>query len=216
MLLSMLTVYAGDDDDDDKRRRRRRGGPTFEIGLNPIGYIWGSYNLIGAMHLSDESSLFLELAYNRNKFPYTSIDSNGTPIATDVIFNGFSMTPEYRYYFNPDDGNDRWFVGGYLRFRVSSTSGAPYVGVDENEDFVAYDLSNVALAPGVTFGYEFLTRSDFTITLWAGAGYALLYKESKSPDYVPSSDPMYNYYNIAVTTFNRLDFRGGFTVGYRF
>lgn len=217
MLFGVFSVYAGnEEDEDDRRRRRRRRGPSVEVGINPLGYIWGNYNLMAGLHFSDEASLFLEIAYNRNKFPYSSIDSNGFPIATDVVFNGFSMSPEFRYYFAPDDGNDKWFVGGYLKFRVSSTSGTPYTGIDENEDFVPYDLSNVALAPGLTFGYEWVTRSGLTITLWSGMGYALIYTERKSPDFIPSTDPFYNTYNFALDTFNKLDFRGGFTLGYRF
>lgn len=217
MLLGTFSAFAGDDEDEDRRRRRRRrGGPSVEVGINPFGYLFGNYNVIGGLHFSEESSLFLEVAYNRNKFPYTSVDTNGFPIATDVVFTGFSMAPEYRYYFAPDEGNDKWFVGGYLRFRVSSTDGAPYFGIDQDDEVVYYDLTNVALAPGITFGYEWATKSGLTITLWSGAGYAVIYSETKTPDFTPSDDPFSSTFNSVLTTFNKLDFRGGFTLGYRF
>ena len=218
MLFGSVTAFAGDDDDDRRRRRRRRGrgGASVEVGINPIGYIFGNYNVIGGLHFSEESSLFMDVAYTRNTFPYSTVDTNGFPIATDVVYSGFSIAPEYRYYFDPDDGNDKWFIGGYLRFRISSTDGAPYAGFDENEDIVAYDLTNFAIAPGFTVGYEWLTKSGFTITLWSGIGFALVYSETKDPDFTPSDEPFYNTFNAAFTTFNKFDVRGGFTLGYRF
>jgi hypothetical protein len=213
--LSMFDVYGGEDEDE-RRRRRRRSSTKFEIGINPVAYIWGTYNVIAGLHLSEQSSIFLEIAYNRNSFPYRTVDSNNLPVSTDVVYNGFSVAPEYRYYFNPDDDNDKWFIGGYLNFRYSSTSGAPYAGIDQDENFVSYDLTNFAVAPGFTVGYEWVTKSGLTFTLWSGLGYALIYTETKDPDFVASDDPFFNIYNVAIDTFNRLDFRGGFTIGYRF
>ena len=218
MLFGSVTAFAGDDDDDRRRRRRRRrgGGATMEIGINPIGYLFGQYNVIGGMHFSEESSLFVEIAYNNNSYPYTTVDTNGFPVATDVVYSGFSIAPEYRYYFSPNEGNDAWFIGGYLKMRFTSTDGKPYAGVDIDDEFVAYDLSNFAIAPGITVGYEWLTRSGLTITLWTGFGYSLIYTETKDPDFTPSEDPIFGVYNAAVEAVNKLDARGGFTLGYRF
>jgi hypothetical protein len=219
MFFGLADAYNGfgDDDDDKKRRRRKRRGATTEIGINPFGYLFGNYNLLGGYNFSEQSAIYVELAYTRNKFPYTGLDTNtGFPVLKDVVFSGFSIAPEFRYYFSPDDANDRWFIGGYLKFRTSSTSGQPYMGFDKDDEPVFYDLKNVALIPGITFGYHLVTNSNLTFTFWTGGGYALLYNETKDPDFAPSTSPGIGIVNEVFTTFNKLDFRGGITVGYRF
>ncbi len=217
MLFGSVTAFAGEDEDEDRRRRRRRrGGPSIEVGINPVGYLVGLYNVIGGLHLSDESSIFLEAAYTYVKSPYISVDTSGSIIDTEVSYSGLAISPEYRYYISPDDGNDKWFFGAYLSFRTTSTSGAPYLGLDEDEEVVYYDISNVSLAPGVTAGYEWRTESGFTFTAWTGLGYSIVYSETLSPNFTPYDGPNLNPYGVVLNVFNKLSVRGGFTVAYRF
>jgi len=218
MIGGSVTAYAGSGEDGHLlgKRRYRRGGATVELGINPMGHIWGNHNLLGGVHLSDETSLFMELAYVRSKFPFIGFNEDGDLVSKDVVYTGFSITPEFRYYFDPDMDNDKWFIGGYLMFRVASTDGKPYGGFDSNLDWVQYDLSTAALAPGFTFGYQWATRSGFTVTAWLGLGYEIIYTGTKDPDFEPTDDPDLRLFEIDLNTFNKLDWRGGFTLGWRF
>lgn len=211
------SAFGTDDDDDRRRRRRRRKGPKYEVGINPLGYLFGNYNVIGAAHLSESKSLFLEFAYSRVTSDYSTFDPNtGVPIITNVVSQGFSIAPEFRHYFNPNNDNDGWFLGGYLNIRSLTTDGKPYFGFNSDDELVNYDLSTFGIAPGATGGYGWAFDNGITLTLWAGVGYSIVYSETKDPNFVPSTDPTNNIYNQAVNVVNRLDSRGGFTVGYRF
>lgn len=215
--LSAFNLMAGEDEDDRRRRRRgRSGGNGFEVGLNPFGYIFGNYNAMAGYHLSESTSLFAEVAYQRYKYVQTGLDTNFNVYTEDIIYSGFSIAPEFRFYFGPDYGNDRWFAGLYLKARFLSTSGQPYVGVNEDDEFVPYDTKSFSVIPGVTVGYEWVTNSGFTITFWTGAGYAVVYNEKTNPEFTPSSDPFWTGFSTVVSTINKLDGRGGITLAYRF
>lgn len=217
MLVSVFDASAFGDDDDDRRRRRRKSkGPSYEVGINPFGYLFGNYNVIGAAHMSENSSIFVEIAYARSKADYFVYDPiTLEPIPSEVVFSGFSFAPEYRHYFNPDEGNDGWFIGGYLNIRAISTSGKPYIGFNSDDEIVNYDLNTFGLAPGATLGRGWAFDSGITLTLWGGFGYSVVYSEKQDPVYVPSNDPAYSIYETAVGVLNKVDIRGGFTVGYR-
>ena len=215
--LAILCVGIHDADAKGKRRKKRKrksSSMTLEVGLNPLGYFWGNYNANAGLIFSDQTALFLEVAYNRTKFADGGLDSNGNKI--DVIFGGFSIAPEFRYYFNPNDKADKWFIGAYLKYENATTSGAPYLGIDQNDDPVFYDITANGFGGGLTLGYQWVFDNNLCITAWGGTGYFFVYNEKKDPDFVPSTDPLAATFSSVVQTVNRIDGRGGITVSYRF
>jgi hypothetical protein len=176
----------------------------FSINLAPMVFTNFSGNL--SYNLEDNMSVGTVIGYQNLKITATS----GTT-TEEVGYGGFYIAPEFRYFFNPDRGNDGFFAGPYLKFRSMGSSGEAYAALDANGDVVNYDTKNTGLALGIVLGKTWITNSNIFFTTWTGLGYYLFNKTTNSKDF--EKDPLTTEITSSVPT---LDFRLGLSVGYRF
>lgn len=176
---------------------------THDISLNLAPMVLGNYSLNYSFNFQEDMSGGIVVGYQNLKI------SDGT---NDYAYKGFYIAPEFRYYFNPNEGNDGFFAGGYLKFRNMGTDGKPYFGYLEDGTYVEYDQKNVGLALGAMAGKLWQTRFGMNFTIWSGLGYYLINKDSYTNSYIPDKDPA-----LVTTTTNlpALDFRFGVNIGYR-
>ncbi len=137
-----------------------------DLKLNVGRALFGGYGLNGEFGLNDNSSLSLEVAYANNDF---NSDSLG--------FRNVRVIPEYRYYFAPQAGTDRFFVGGYGKLANAKTRA-------EGESTKAVTRGVL----GIMAGHKWVTDGGFLFELNAGVGRGLVFSRPRRrpPRMVPS------------------------------
>lgn len=86
--------------------------------------------------------------------------------------NGILVTPEFRYYWDPDEDASRWHVSAYLRYRQTWESPAQVNSVSGQN--IVVEQTSVGIAIGPAIGYKWVTRSGFSTSLYLGVGYYAL------------------------------------------
>jgi hypothetical protein len=176
---------------------------THDVSLNIAPIFLGNYSGNYSFNFEEEMSAGMVVGYQNLK-----LDDG----VTSYSYKGFYLAPEFRFYFNPNEGNDGFFAGAYLKYRNMGTSGEPYVGSLANGNVVGYDQKNNGLALGILTGKLWQSRKGFNFSVWTGIGYYLFDKTTYTNDYNPDEDP------TMVTIKDNLpslDFRFGLSVGYR-
>ncbi|MCU0441352.1 MAG: DUF3575 domain-containing protein [Bacteroidia bacterium] len=179
---------------------------THDVSLNIAPIVFSNYSVNYMFNFTDEMSVGSVIGYQN-----ITID-DPTVAGGEIKYTGFYLAPEFRYYFNPDEGNDKFYAGGYLKYRNAGTSGDIYTGFLADGSLVNYDVKNNGVALGIVFGKLWQTRVGLNFTLWSGVGYYLFDNESYTNNYDPDKDP-----NLITINSNlpSLDFRFGVNVGYR-
>ncbi len=113
----------------------------------------------------------------------------------DYTYRNLRLVPEYRYYFAPRDGMDRFFAGGYGKV-------GRLVGVDKSND---QRVDAIRAVLGVMAGHKWVTPGGFLFELNAGMGRALTFGGG-------DGDALYAR---AISTLTSFDLRLGILVGWR-
>lgn len=126
-----------------------------EVKANPLGLLFGSFNALVETGISDNFGLEGQLGF---------VSRNSDLGVDEWTFNAFNIGAAGKYYLNPREGWDRFYVGGYLRFNTGTW------GLDDSTD----DVTSTRLALGIIFGQKWVADSGFVFELGAGAGRALI------------------------------------------
>lgn len=173
-----------------------------EIKTNVLGIIITDYNL-QYEYVTEDMGFLMGVSY-----------FNSGSIIGDDSYTTFRLTPEFRYYFNPDEDASGFFASGYLRYR-NATGEDWYVTSDfdpvtGNTVETSYDLKNTGVAFGFTLGYKWVTRSGLVFETFGGLGRYLINETSYDPD-LPENDPLIDIFDELP----QFDVRFGFAIGYR-
>jgi hypothetical protein len=123
---------------------------------------------------------------------YSSI--NLTANNDEFDYRNLRFVPEFRTYFAPRYGHDRWFAGGYGKL-ISLR------GRDVADD---RSVNATRMALGVMGGHKWVWPSNFVLELNLGLGRGFTFSDN---------DPEFA---AAIGTLTSLDLRIGILVGYRF
>lgn len=113
--------------------------------------------------------------------------------------SGFSFLAAGKYYFNPDQGCDKFYAGVYLRPRSLTFKDS------DDSDGVDYGYKQSAIGFGLMTGYKFVSAKGITFEIGFGLGRALGAKNT-----VNDSNSTYEIPSLGIDGFGRL------SVGYRF
>lgn len=169
-----------------------------ELKTNVLGLLVGSYGL-QYEYVTEEMGFLLGV---------TSFNS-GSLFGSDLNYRTLAITPEFRYYFNPDEDASGFFASGYLRYRMA-TGEDWYTWSDNNGNTVTSDLKSTGVALGFTTGYKWVTRSGLVFETFGGLGRYLFVNTTYSPE-IPDDE-----FIDLIDDLPSFDFRFGFAVGYRF
>ncbi len=169
-----------------------------ELKTNVLGLLAGSYGL-QYEYVTEEMGFLLGVNYF----------NSGSLLGGDLnTYSSISITPEFRYYFNPDEDASGFFASAYLRYR-SATGDDWYTWTDINGNTVVSDLKNNGMALGVSTGYKWVTRSGLVFETFFGLGRYLFDNYSYDPEIEE------NVLLDAIDNLPSFDVRFGFAVGYR-
>lgn len=158
--------------------------------LNVGSAIFGGLGVAADIGLSEKSSFSAGLGYART----TASVSFGAD-ENEYKYGRFRIIPEYRYYFNPREGADRFFVGAYGKLTFLSAS--------NDADPEDYNATRGAL--GLLVGNKWVSDSGFLFELNVGVGRGTIFGTSEDGN------------DAAVLgALTALDFRLGIIAGYRF
>ncbi|WP_187270927.1 DUF3575 domain-containing protein [Neolewinella aurantiaca] len=155
--------------------------------LNGGSLVTGGINIVADFAINYNSSLAIgigrantKLTVNENQYQYLR----------------YRIIPEYRHYFDPQNGADGLFAGAYGRLAFFEGE-----AVSEGEN-----VSGTRLALGAMFGNKWAYDSGFVLELNAGAGYGTAFGNKESAQVTTA------FYQALPG----LDLRLGVLVGYRF
>lgn len=151
--------------------------------LNLGTLLLGGINVGAEAGLNEDSSIGLSAGYISSKFG-----------SENFRYSNLLFVPEYRYYFNPRNGMDGFFAGGYGK--LTFTTAEDLKGSDP-------DLSATRGALGVVFGNKWVTTGGFVFELNFGLGRGTVFGSKNEAE-------------AAFSTLTALDFRLGIIAGYRF
>jgi hypothetical protein len=180
--------------------------PTHDASINLAPMAFGNYS--GAYHLNFNENMSLGSVVGYQNLEIKTTDMSGN--SSTVGYKGFYVAPEFRYYFNPGNGNEGFFAGAYMKFRSMGTTGNAYADLDKDGSIKNYDEKNTGLSAGVIAGRLWATPSGITFSTWFGLGYYLFDNTTYTNNFDP--DPAFSL----DTNLPTLDFRLGLSVGYRF
>ena len=152
--------------------------------LNVGSLIFGGIGIAGYQALSEKSSVSAGLGYASTKF------------GSDVYrYSNFRIIPEYRYYLNPRNGADRFFVGGYGKLT--------FLTGKEIDNSGGEDFSATRGALGILFGNKWVSNGGFVFELNLGLGRATVFGADNDSE-------------AALSAITALDLCLGIIAGYRF
>lgn len=132
-----------------------RADAQVDVTINPIGLLFGDLSIGGDFILSDDFSVEATLGIGGGNDDFTNLKWSNIPV-----------TVLGKYYFNPDDGADKFYADAFLRF-VSRSYKA-----DGESDFSEY--SQTRLGFGIGIGYKAVSRKGVVFDIGFGVGRALV------------------------------------------
>lgn len=160
--------------------------------LNVGSALFGGLGVAADFGLSEKSSFSAGLGYANTK----ATVSFGTD-ESEYKYGRFRIIPEYRYYFNPREGADRFFVGAYGKLTFITAS-------DNLETTEDYNATRGAL--GILVGNKWVSESGFLFELNLGLGRGAILGDSEEGTEESN----------VLNAVGGIDFRLGIIAGYRF
>lgn len=181
-----------------------------EIKINALSAVIGELNLAYEHGFNDEVSGGIWIGYNENDL-LGQLDNDTRQL---------HLMPEIRFYFSPDYGGDRAYVGGYLRHRRFSANSNSYTISDTNSSgsqvsttYDNVDFRGSGTSLGFMLGRKWVADVGFTFETNIGIGRYFHKGSSYSNEIV---DQYFDDQDVGEISDLEFDFRLGLTFGWRF
>lgn len=160
-----------------------------DLTTNPVNLIFGNINAGADFGIKENFSLEANVAYSKGDY-WGLVDKRET-IPVNLIG---------KYYFNPKNGADGFYVDAFTRF-VNRSITATYKGDNENiPDEVNYTRNQLGL--GVGLGFKVVSQKGFVFDIGTGIGRAVYHKDKlnvSEQDYkIPSLIKAMGYFKIGL------------------
>lgn len=165
-----------------------------DIQINPIGALFG--NLSATAEFPVAETVGIEPAVG------LILGSQGL---SDYKSSGFGLGVNAKFYFNPEDGHDKFYAGAYTRF--SSINNKAEDGSIFTASGFPEEYSNTRLALGALLGYKWVADNGLVFELAIGGGRALLNNNT--------FDDGNEGFENALDDLTELDLYGRLSLGYR-
>jgi len=162
-----------------------------EVKINPIGAIFQSPDVSVEYIATDNFGIEGRVGYGWSNFSVNDLEYS----SKGLVFIGAA-----RYYFNPNNGGDKFYAGVYTKFKNSSFVDDPFTDEDAS---VKYRR----LAAGPVIGYKVLAKNEkitFDINFGVGKAFSNTYSDNASDSFK------------TIVPLTSLDLISTLAVGYRF
>ncbi|MFT4760212.1 MAG: hypothetical protein ACI9XO_003125 [Paraglaciecola sp.] len=160
-----------------------------DVTINPIGALFGSFSVGGDFALTESISVEGVVGFSSRK-------DDGTK------YSAIPITAFGKYYFNPKNGIDKFYVSAFMRF-----VNRKYKDNDDNDSFNYGDFTNTrfVVGVGVGVGYKVISKGGFVFDIGLAGGRAFI-NNTKTDD---------NFSGLILTS-GDLMLTGKLGIGYRF
>ncbi len=124
-----------------------------DVTANPVGLLFGDLSVGADIQLQEHLSVEAAVGFGTSKID----DVKGTNIPVNLVG---------KYYLNPKNGADRFYVDVFLRYVNRQWN------YDSNSDYA--DFTSNRLGVGFGLGYKVVSSSGFVFDIGFGAGRALV------------------------------------------
>lgn len=162
-----------------------------DIQINPIGALFGSLSVTAEFPVTESIGVEPALAL---------VFRNRDVLGTEYKGRGFGAGVNGKFYFNTDNGHDKFYAMAYTRF--SSTNQTV-----DGETTTGQDWSNTRLALGIGVGYKWVADNGLVFELAVGGGRALV----NNYDF----DTEDEFFEQALEDLPPIDIFGRLSIGYR-
>lgn len=173
-----------------------------DVSTNFLGAIFGNYGIHYEYVLNEGMGVGAQASFYNHSVSFG--DSKHT-------WSGFTISPDVRIYFSPDDDAEGFFASPYVRFASRKSIGWYYIdsqGNEQNDGVKKY----TGLAGGLIIGKKWVANSGFILETFIGVGKYFVESEEWSPE-----DARVDWEGDGVeSSFGTLDFRLGLAIGWRF
>ncbi len=128
-----------------------------ELKVNPIGLLFGSYNLLAEFPASESFGIEGKVGYFSRNEDFSS---------EEWTYGAFNLEAAGKYYFNPREGFDRFYVGPYVKFNTGNWE------IKDGNSTESSNSTRVSL--GLLFGQKWVGRNGLVFEIGLGAGRALV------------------------------------------
>ena len=129
---------------------------NFEVKINPLGVLFNSPDLSAEYIVNDDIGVQLTLGLEYGDFALG---------LSDLTKSGYALRLMGKYYFNPDDGADRFYAGVYLGPRSRSIN-------DDINDGFDQGFRQSAFTAGLAIGYKWVGKKGILFEVAIGGGRA--------------------------------------------
>lgn len=158
-----------------------------DVTINPIGALFGNFGVGGDFAITENISVEGVVGFGSRK-------DDGTK------YTAIPITAFGKYYFNPKNDNDRFYVSAFLRF-----VNRKYKDNDANDSFDYGDFTNTRFGGGIGIGYKVVSKGGFVFDIGLAGGRAFV-NNTKTDD----------NFNALILTTGDLMITGKLGLGYRF
>lgn len=188
-----------------------------DVKVNFLGLLFNQYQFGYEHVLNEEMSVGGWISFSKWDFETTTFDINGNTITEETTYNGFSLIPNYRFYFSPDDDAEGFFVEAYMKYLNRKATGLDWSIYNEQTftwENVEYERKENSLALGLGVGRKWVTDAGFFFETFGGLGKTLTdnttYSEQAVEDAAAESDEFFE------SNIPSIDFRLQLNIGWRF
>ena len=156
---------------------------------NPLGILFGSLSVGADFLITDNISVEPTIGYgtrNRDLLGYQS--------------SAFTISTFGKYYFNPDNGADKFYGSVWLRYVNRS--------IDWDEDFLGFaniDYNETKVGIGLGIGWKIVSNNGIVFDIGAGLGRSFINTNNLDDDFIGN-----------LADISDLMVNGKLGVGYRF
>jgi Protein of unknown function (DUF3575) len=143
-----------------------------ELKINPLGIILSNTNVSADLGLSKRISIEPSVGFNyNNAFIVDNFNTTGRSYGLNT-----------KYYFKPQKGSDRFYMGLYARGEQTDFTG--------KNSYSGFSYSRKVAAIGYSLGFKWVTKRNVVFDIGVGMGRRLLYTQTvptsttKAPSYI--------------------------------
>lgn len=186
-----------------------------DVRVNFIGLLFKNYGIGYEFIINDEMGAGLSFSYSQSLLGLDTKD-----------YSSLNITPDFRFYTNPEDGADGFYFGGYLNYAKVNLDNLSINLDTKTQDAygntiyadVPYNYTLTGFAIGLELGRKWVTNSGVFFETNFGFGRYLTtshsYSDSRVEDYFKTTESV--GFEEGIDWLYTFDYRLGLSIGYRF
>jgi len=169
-----------------------------DVTVNPIGILFGNLSVGADIVISDNLSVEPTIGFGASS-------TDGDLVGYSSKYTSIPISVFGKYYFNPNNGADKFYASVWLRFVSRSVK---YSDIDPNTLFTIADYSQTRVGGGIGVGYKIVSNGGIVFDIGFGVGRAFINNTKFDTDI--------NEAEAITIDWPDIMFNGKLGVGYRF